>query len=310
MVYSLALLQLGIPLALIALHATVPAAGLVSLVLRTAAIALVVLYSAIAGIWLFPPWWTPWAMGVLLLAATVPAARRWWTGRGAALPWQVVDGLLAVALGAFAVHMLLPALNGRAPQPDAVALAHPLEPGTYLVLSGGHELAINAHLMTLAPQFGDYLGQSYGVDLIAIDGLGLRAEGIAPEAPQDYFVFGRRILAPCAGSVVAAVDGLPDMPAGQRDRTQLAGNHVIVDCDGVHVVLGHMTTGSVRVSAGDAVAVGDVLGLVGNSGNTDEPHLHIHAQTPGSPDAPLNGQPLPIRIEGRTLVRNEVVEWR
>ena len=310
MVYSLALLQLGVPLALIVLHAIVPAAGLVSLVLRTAAIALVVVYTAVAGVWLFPPWWTPWAMGALLLVATVPAARRWWLGRGAALPWQVLDGLLAVALGAFAVHMLLPALNGRAAQPGAIALARPLEAGTYLVLSGGHELAINAHLMTLAPEFGDYLGQSYGVDIIAVDGLGLRANGIAPDAPQDYFAFGRQILAPCAGSVVAAIDGLPDMPAGQRDRTQLAGNHVILSCEGVHVVLGHMASGSVRVSAGDTVAVGDVLGLVGNSGNTDEPHLHIHAQTPGSPDAPLNGQPLPIRIDAETLLRNDVVVWR
>ena len=61
---------------------------------------------------------------------------------------------------------------------------------------------------------------------------------------------------------------------------------------------------------GDQVEVGDPLGLVGNTGNTDEPHLHIHAQTPGSEGTPLNGQPIPIRIQNRTLLRNDVVTWR
>ena len=310
MLYSLALVQLGIPLALIVLHGLVPVGGLVGLVLRTAAIGLVIAYVAVAGVWLFPPWWTPWALAGLLVAASAIAARRWFAGRGAAWWWHAADAVAAVAVGAVAVHLLLPAINGRSAQADAVELARPLEAGSYLVVSGGHELAINAHLMTLAPEFGDYLGQSYGVDIIAVDGLGLRADGIAPEDPKAYFVYGREILAPCAGTVAGVVDGLPDMPAGQRDRAHMAGNHVILDCGGVHVVLAHMAPASVTVSEGEAVAVAHPLGRVGNSGNTDEPHLHIHAQTPGSPGTPLNGQPIPISVEGRTLLRNEVVTWR
>ena len=50
---------------------------------------------------------------------------------------------------------------------------------------------------------------------------------------------------------------------------------------------------------------GDVLGLVGNSGNTGEPHLHVHAQRPGSAIARLSGEPVPIRLGGRYLVRND-----
>ena len=172
------------PLTLIILHALFPAAGLAGLLLRTAAIALLITYTALAGVWLFPPWWTPWAMAALLLLATIPAARAWRSRKRRAWLWHAGDVLVALAIGGIAVHLLLPTINGRALRPNAIDLAPPLEAGAYLVLSGGHELAINAHLMTLAPQFGDFLGQSYGVDISAVDGFGLRADGIMPEDPK------------------------------------------------------------------------------------------------------------------------------
>jgi hypothetical protein len=53
------------------------------------------------------------------------------------------------------------------------------------------------------------------------------------------------------------------------------------------------------------------LGLVGNSGNTNEPHLHIHVQRPAAPGRELlSGDPLPIRLSGRFLVRNDRVSSR
>ena len=50
-----------------------------------------------------------------------------------------------------------------------------------------------------------------------------------------------------------------------------------------------------------------MIGQVGNSGNTSEPHLHIHAQRPAENDAFLSGEPLPIRLNGRFLVRNDLL---
>ena len=37
-----------------------------------------------------------------------------------------------------------------------------------------------------------------------------------------------------------------------------------------------MKPGTVRVKVGDTVGVGDLLGHVGNSGSSTEPHLHMH----------------------------------
>jgi murein DD-endopeptidase MepM/ murein hydrolase activator NlpD len=92
------------------------------------------------------------------------------------------------------------------------------------------------------------------------------------------------------------------------DREHMAGNHVILECDGIHVVLAHLRKGSTCVAAGDTVAAGALLGEVGNSGNTAEPHLHIHAQRPGTEAEPLSGDPLPIRLDGRSLARNARID--
>lgn len=94
------------------------------------------------------------------------------------------------------------------------------------------------------------------------------------------------------------------MTPPQPDRSHMAGNHVTIDCDGTWVLLGHLMRGSVVVDDGEGVATGAALGRVGNSGNTGDPHLHIHAQRPGTAAEPMSGEPLPIRIEGRYLVRN------
>ena len=83
-------------------------------------------------------------------------------------------------------------------------------------------------------------------------------------------------------------------PAGDRP-SPMAGNHVILVCDTVSVVLGHMRQGSLVVRAGDSAAVGDLLDRWG-TGTRASLHLRIHAQRPGALNAPLSGEPLWIRF--------------
>ena len=71
------------------------------------------------------------------------------------------------------------------------------------------------------------------------------------------------------------------------------------------LLLAHLQRGSLRVRAGDDVEPGTLLAEVGHSGNSTEPHLHIHAQRPGIPAAPLDAEPVPMRFEAMgQLVRN------
>ena len=259
----------------------------------------------LVGLWLVVPWQLPMVYGALLVAAAVRS------GSAARVRPVIPAGWhrlvpVAAAIATLAVAALIGgALDGRRIPGVPVDLAPPLRGGTYLVANGGSNSLVSAHVATLgdAPRFRRWRGQSYGVDLVRVDAAGRRARGLMPEDPASYLIFGDTIVAPCSGRVVAATDGLRDMPVPVMDREHMAGNHVILECRGSWVLLAHMRRGSVLARPGDAVTTGEPLGQVGNSGNTGEPHLHVHAQRPGSPGMPLGGEPVPITISRRYLMR-------
>ena len=263
----------------------------------------------IAGLWLVLPWWLSVVYGAVAMwafAHRLRDRRRWTSGQ------RTVRGrAAAMAIGALA--LLLAgitglALAGRRLPLEPVEMMFPLSGGTYLVVNGGSQALINAHVSTLdGERFAPYRGQSYGIDIVRINRVGLRVAGLLPADPAAYFIYGDPVVAPCRGRVLSAEDGAIDMPPPQVDRAHMVGNHVILECGPAWIVLGHLQRGSVAVRAGHAVETGQVLGRVGNSGNTGEPHLHVHAQRPGSTVTPLGGDPVPIRFGGRYLVRNDRV---
>jgi murein DD-endopeptidase MepM/ murein hydrolase activator NlpD len=100
---------------------------------------------------------------------------------------------------------------------------------------------------------------------------------------ESYFCYGQPIYSVADGKVVDASDSLTDnVPHSGKyaepiDFNNAAGNHVVVEIGPARYVLyAHMKPGSVRVKAGESVRTGDVLGNVGNTGSSTEPHLHIH----------------------------------
>jgi len=302
-----------VPLGLVAWVAAGRHASRATWLLAAALAALWLAAIALAGLWLALPWYLPLVYGALLLAALLRSAGRarrlpaWPSGGGSAAR-AVVLGALVLAAGAVVAR----ALAGRRLPGPAIELAAPLRGGTYLVANGGSTGLVSAHVTTLAsePRFRPWRGQSYAVDLVRLGRGGLRARGPAPRDPAAYAIFGDTIYAPCAGRVAAAVDGLADLPVPEADRAHMAGNHVLLECGTeVRVLLAHMRRGSVRVRPGERVAVGRPLGTVGNTGNTNEPHLHVHAQRPGTAAEPLGGEPLPVRLAGRYLVRGQRVAW-
>ncbi|MEU1881452.1 M23 family metallopeptidase [Streptosporangium sp. NPDC020072] len=139
---------------------------------------------------------------------------------------------------------------------------------------------------------------SYAIDFVPVGGAGRTApitfgSLVRPEPPERFPGFGRPILAPVAGVVLAVHDTEPDHPAyrglpsigyalSQRRRAAagwvaLAGNHVLIEHADVVVALCHLQHGGVEVRPGQRVHVGDVLGRCGNSGNSTEPHVHVQA---------------------------------
>ncbi len=307
MIVYLLLVQLVAPLLLIGWLALRPLPSLLGTIIQTTATGLFVAALFLVGMWLMPPWWTA---HLLILAWALGSAAALWRHRSAELlprRWLECGAmLLLAALGLYAAWTTLDAWRGRTPTLQTVDLAFPLQGGPYLVTSGGSTEAVNGHMMTLnpsTPRMAAYRGQSYAVDMVKLDRWGLRADGFRPRAPSRYRIFGEPVFAPCSGTIVEAKGDLPDLPVPEADRQNMAGNHVLIECNGVVVLLAHFRQGTLAVVEGQQVEVGDRLGEVGNSGNTEEPHLHIHAQTPGTPDAPLSGEPLQITLGGRFLVR-------
>lgn len=211
---------------------------------------------------------------------------RWLHAGGALLGLLVFLGFLVFAIRGF----FYPG--------EPVRLAFPLQGGWYYVAQGGNSPLLNAHNLNRA--------QRYALDVVELNAAGGRAWGIYPAALDRYAIFGATVHSPCDGAVVRAVDGLPDLIPPATDREHLAGNHVVIACQGVNVLLAHLQNGSLTVREGERVSAGRPLGRVGNSGNTSEPHLHVHAVPAGSEDV-LKGEGVPLLFEGRFRVRNAIL---
>ena len=90
------------------------------------------------------------------------------------------------------------------------------------------------------------------------------------------------------------------------DKEHPLGNCIIIQPaaqQNVRVVLAHLMHHSITVQSGSVVQAGEIIGRIGNSGNTTEPHLHIHAQK--MEQGKLKG--VPLKVAGRHVMRNSVI---
>ena len=126
--------------------------------------------------------------------------------------------------------------------------------------------------------------QRYAQDWVYLDPVSGQAAAGNATLARNYLGFGKEILAVANGTVVDASDGLADFEtiysaAGSTIATA-AGNYVIIDLGNKkYACYAHIVNGSVRVKIGDIVKEGQVIGLMGNSGNSDIPHLHFQVVT-------------------------------
>lgn len=176
--------------------------------------------------------------------------------------------------------------------------------GRWFVMQGGDTPNVNQHVSMPA--------QAFAVDFAKVGGVAGRQ--LAPGTPrkvEDFYSWGEPVLAPADGTVVSAENDRPDNPLGQKDPTHPAGNHVVIKlADGRFAFLAHMQKASVAVKAGDSVRRGQRLGLCGNSGNSDFPHIHLHVQD--TPDLNVGRGinavfgPIDVELTGKQFVQ---VTW-
>lgn len=160
----------------------------------------------------------------------------------------------------------------------------------------------NSPLRRVPSHGTNLLGSRYAIDFVGVDDRDRTAPSagwhaaFATEPPGLFFGFGRPILAPVTGQVMAVHEGEEDHVArrsplallsyalGQASRLRqglgaVGGNYVILSPPHSEVFVGlmHLQAGSIRVSAGQEVSEGEVLARCGNSGNSTQPHVHVQA---------------------------------
>jgi hypothetical protein len=171
--------------------------------------------------------------------------------------------------------------------PPAVVVAPPLK-GKRWVVGGGCCTPYSYHRGATLPINGAvHVAERFAIDFVQLNDNNMLFDGDMKQV-SDYVYFGDEVYSVADGTVVATENDLPEQIPGKlpEDATiQMAGgNYVVVDIGGGRFAFyAHMQPGSVRVKAGDEITTGQVLGLLGNSGNTDTPHLHFHVMDGPSP---------------------------
>lgn len=143
-----------------------------------------------------------------------------------------------------------------------------------------------------------HISQRYAIDWVQ-SGADNKTYHGDPKDNRSYYCFGVEAHAIADATVVEVKDGLPENVPNEQAAVPItletiAGNHVNLDLGGgVYAMYAHLQPGSIRVKVGDKVTPGQVLGLVGNTGNSSEPHLHFQLMNANSP---LGSEGLPYTL--------------
>jgi murein DD-endopeptidase len=185
---------------------------------------------------------------------------------------------------------------------DAPVIGPPLRGGVWMSANGpspnvGHRRAM------VTVESAPHIAQRFAIDYLKIDEQGNTHQGDSLKN-SSYFAYGSDAIAVADGVVRAVKDGIPENIPGSRavpiTLETVGGNHVIIDLGGGrYAFYAHLQPGSIRVKIGDRVKRGQMLGLVGNSGNSTEPHLHFHISDAPSP---LGSEGIPYVQEGAELL--------
>ena len=205
-----------------------------------------------------------------------------------------------VFFGLIFSFLIVKSFLGRAYKESAVSLAFPLKAGNYYISSGGSNGVMNNHFGKGA------LSQQFALDINQLGKLGRISDGLGLSTNDSHYIFGTAVYAPCKGKIIELKDGVQDnhgssMYVSSEDGQ---GNYVVLDCDGIVISLVHLKQGSLGVKLGDYVKTDDYLAQVGNSGFSQEPHLHFQAAR-WNKDSVMAG--VPMEFEGIRPYRNIIL---
>ncbi len=194
---------------------------------------------------------------------------------------------IVLKVGSFPDEITLETPPSPVNREPVVIISSPLSGDGWLAGNGPSNTS--GHRRALIPVDGHaYISQRYAIDWVQLNPSGTTFQGDRLDN-KNYRDYGTEVHSVADGVVTEVKDGIPQNTPGASSRAvpitleTIGGNHVIVKiADGVYAGYMHMQPGSIRVKVGDKVTRGQVLGLLGNSGNSTEPHLHFQLCTANS----------------------------
>lgn len=207
--------------------------------------------------------------------------------QGAAVPGQLIHRISVLAGGVPAPTPQTPVQLQYTVAPVTVlakvpVIGPPLRGNNWVALNGCCEPGGAHRASGQTVNGGLFFAQRFAIDWMRLDDHGrlFTSDGSDMHSYTDY---GAEVLAVADGKVVSTLKDLEDQKPGTLPDINtitienVDGNHVILDLgNGVFAFYAHMQKDSITVSPGDHVKRGQVLGKLGNTGNTSGPHLHFH----------------------------------
>ncbi|MFC5065644.1 M23 family metallopeptidase [Actinomycetospora atypica] len=195
-----------------------------------------------------------------------------------------------------------------------VRISPPLAGGGWV--DGDSCCRLGAHRGAVSPIDGRlWAPERFAIDYVRVDASGRMMTG-APTDLASYPYVGSDVLAVADGPVVGLVSDLPMQPPGANPNglslAEYGGNHVVQDLGGGrYAFYAHLEPGNpLNLAVGQPLRRGQVLGKLGNSGNTSAPHLHFHVMDRTDPLA-ANGLPFEFdsfTLEGRVTSDESIVQ--
>jgi murein DD-endopeptidase len=187
---------------------------------------------------------------------------------------------IAMRIGDYPEAITLDGVAISTDRKPVMVISSPLREEDWVAANGPSNTSL--HRRAFIPVNGRaYISQRFAIDWVQLNADGKTYQGDS-EDNKNYRAYGKEIHAVADGVVTSTKDGIPQNvpnkpPVVPITLETVGGNNVIMEIgDGLYAFYAHLQPGSLRVKVGDTVHRGQVLGLLGNSGNSSEPHLHFH----------------------------------
>jgi hypothetical protein len=221
------------------------------------------------------------------------------------------DWYLIITLAVIQIYMLLELAKifiviSKADK-ISIEIDFPFSKGNYLITDGGNSRIsrlMNYHFYSpIHKKNRTNNSMKFATDIVKID---KPITKFLPLNNEDYPIFGERVFCPIDGTVIKVVNDIDDNIPYSGNYPYNTGNTIVIKKGNYYLLLGHLKKNSIKVKEGDLVQSTDLLGLAGNSGWTERPHLHMQLIESDS-DNYWFGKGICIQYANKNLYKNSLI---